>query len=184
MKRPLIFLYLASVFLASGCASIVGDDSQPVSIDTPACPGASCRLTNSQGTYIVKSTPETVVINKAYSDLTVTCEKGDEISTSVHQSSANGATFGNILLGGIPGALVDGGSGAGYDYQSYLVNNLKCSASTTVSPAATNTTMKSVYRQPNKTVEERLLELKQLLEKGLISEDDAAIHRRKILGSM
>jgi len=44
----------------------------------------------------------------------------------MHKSSANVATYGNILLGGIPGALVDGGSGKGYDYQNYLVNPLNC----------------------------------------------------------
>ena len=36
------------------------------------------------------------------------------------------ATYGNILLGGIPGALIDGGSGKGYDYPNYIVNGLDC----------------------------------------------------------
>jgi hypothetical protein len=112
--------------LVSGCASIIGDQSQPISIDTPNCPEASCRLSNSEGTYFVKSTPETVVVNKAFGDMTMTCEKGKEQETSVHKSSANIATFGNLLLGGIPGALIDGGSGAGYDYPGQLFNNLRC----------------------------------------------------------
>ena len=86
--------------LVSGCASIIGDQSQPISIDTPNCPEASCRLSNSEGTYFVKSTPETVVVNKAFGDMTMTCEKGKEQETSVHKSSANIATFGNLLLGG------------------------------------------------------------------------------------
>ena len=120
-------LLVAAVFLTSGCASIIGDDGQPVSIDTPNCPGASCRLVNSQGAYFIKATPETVSINKAYGDLTITCEKDGKSANSVHPSSANAATYGNILLGGIPGALIDGGSGAGYDYPSYLVNPLNCS---------------------------------------------------------
>ena len=44
----------------------------------------------------------------------------------MHKSSANVATFGNILLGGIPGALIDGGTGSGYDYPTNIVNNLSC----------------------------------------------------------
>ena len=98
-------LIASILFLTGGCASIIGDDTQPVSIDTPSCPGASCRLSNSQGTYFVKSTPETVVINKAYSDLMITCEKNGKAANSVHVSAANGATFGNTLLGGIPGVV-------------------------------------------------------------------------------
>jgi|TARA_B100000315_G_scaffold209047_1_gene204618 hypothetical protein len=84
-------------------------------------------MNNSQGTYFVKSTPETVTVHKAYSDLTVVCEKNDKSATSTHQSKANAANFGNILLGGVPGALIDGGSGKGYDYPGYIVNPLNCS---------------------------------------------------------
>ncbi|MBT3306549.1 MAG: hypothetical protein HN377_08700 [Alphaproteobacteria bacterium] len=176
-------LIVSILFLTGGCASIVGEDTQPVSIDTPSCKGASCRLTNSQGTYFVKSTPETIVINKAYSDLTMTCEKDGKTTTSVHVSQANGATFGNILLGGIPGALVDGGSGAGYDYSGYLVNNLKCpnslnsisTAPVSSGPAASGS---------NKATEDRLRELKQLEEKGLISADEAKRKRQEIIDSM
>jgi hypothetical protein len=58
--------------------------------------------------------------------LTVICEKNGKSETSVHKSSANVATFGNILLGGIPGALIDGGTGSGYDYPTNIVNNLSC----------------------------------------------------------
>ena len=120
-------IVLAILLLLPGCASMIGDSTQPVSIDTPNCKGASCRLTNSQGTYFVKSTPDTVTINKAYSDLTIVCEKNGKSATSTHASKSNAANYGNILLGGIPGALIDGGSGKGYDYPGYMVNHLNCS---------------------------------------------------------
>jgi len=175
------------IAFASGCASVVGDQTQPVSVDTPGCPKASCRLTNSQGTYFVKSTPETIVVNKAYSDLTMTCERDGSSATSVHMSQANAATFGNILLGGIPGALIDGGSGAGYDYPGYLVNNLKClrvSGKTNSGSAPSSTPAASGFTKSNTTVEERLLELKRLQEKGLISDDEAKKKRQQIVNSM
>ncbi|MGY8817693.1 MAG: hypothetical protein ACKVHB_07995 [Pseudomonadales bacterium] len=122
----LTFLVFAGIFLLSGCASMIGDSNQVVSIDTPNCPAAKCTASNSQGTYFVNETPGTISINKAFSDLTITCQKNGKSATSMHKSSANVATFGNVLLGGIPGALIDGGSGKGYDYQNYLINSLSC----------------------------------------------------------
>ena len=129
MKLLKITICTMMLFLAGGCASVIGDQSQPVSVDTPECPQASCRLSNSEGTYFVKSTPETVVVNKAFGDLTITCKKNGGSATTAHKSSANVATFGNLLLGGIPGALIDGGSGAGYDYPNYMANTLNCKSS-------------------------------------------------------
>lgn len=169
------------LFLTGGCASVVGDQTQPISVDTPKCPQAHCRLTNSQGTYFVKSTPETVVINKAYSDITMTCEKDGKTQTSVHMSAANAATFGNILLGGIPGALIDGGSGAGYDYPGYIVNDLNCADSLRQTSTAPAPAAAPAY---SKTVQDRLLELKQLEEKGLITGDEAKKKRQNIIDSM
>lgn len=182
-----ISLALVFLILTSGCASMIGDDTQPVSIDTPQCPTASCRMTNSQGTYFVKSTPETVVINKAYSDLNVTCEKEGETADSVHVSKANGATYGNILLGGLPGALIDGGSGAGYDYQSYLVNPLNCIDLTgqveTPSVSAASSAP-SINPTSIRKVEDRLRELKKLQEEGLISVEEAKKKRQEIIEAM
>jgi hypothetical protein len=97
-----------------------------VSIDTPSCKEAKCRATNSEGVYYAAETPATIVVTKAFGDLMVVCEKGDERATSVHRSSANGATFGNILMGGPIGALIDAGSGKGYQYPTMIINPLSC----------------------------------------------------------
>ena len=126
-KIRIILLILSFLFL-SNCASIMSDSVQAISVDTPNCRGAKCTLNNSNGVYFVQSTPGTVSVEKAYGDLTVTCEKDGQTFTSTHQSKANVATYGNILLGGIPGALIDGGSGKGYDYPNYIVNNLSCTS--------------------------------------------------------
>ena len=126
-KIKIILLILSFLFL-SNCASIMSDSVQAISVDTPNCRGAKCTLNNSNGVYFVQSTPGTVSVEKAYGDLTVTCEKDGQTFTSTHQSKANVATYGNILLGGIPGALIDGGSGKGYDYPNYIVNNLSCTS--------------------------------------------------------
>ena len=126
MSKIRIILLILSFLFLSNCASIMSDSVQAISVDTPNCRGAKCTLNNSNGVYFVQSTPGTVSVEKAYGDLTVTCEKDGQTFTSTHQSKANMATYGNILLGGIPGALIDGGSGKGYDYPNYIVNNLSC----------------------------------------------------------
>ena len=121
-------LSILSFLILSNCASIISDSVQPISVDTPNCRAAKCTLNNSNGVYFVEKTPGTVSVEKAYGDLTVTCEKDGQSFTSTHKSKANMATYGNILLGGIPGALIDGGSGKGYDYPNYIINNLSCSS--------------------------------------------------------
>ena len=178
---------ISFMILTSGCASLVGDETQPISMDTPKCPGASCRLTNSHGTYFVKSTPETVVVHKDFDDLMVTCEKNGKSANSVHKSSANGATYANIILGGGIGALVDGSSGAGYDYQGYLVNHLNClneSGQPAVTPVNTNTSKSSISPTTTEKVEDRLRNLKKLQEDGLISKEEADKKRQKIIEEM
>ena len=121
----IIFITLV-IFSFSNCASIISDSTQVVSVDTPNCKGAKCTMTNSEGIFYIQSTPGSTAIQKAYGDLTITCEKENFSFTSIHKSKANMATYGNILLGGIPGALIDGGSGKGYDYPSLLINGLNC----------------------------------------------------------
>ena len=121
-----IFFCILIILNFSNCASIVSDSTQVVSVDTPNCKGAKCRMTNSEGVFYIQSTPGSTAIQKAYGDLTITCEKENFTFTSIHKSKANMATYGNILLGGIPGALIDGGSGKGYDYPPLMINDLNC----------------------------------------------------------
>jgi len=118
-------LYLL-IFFLGGCASFLSDSSQPMTIDTPGCPGAECNLSNSKGSYVIGETPETISIRKSYGDLTVTCSKGDNIETRIYESSAVGAMYGNILLGGIIGGLIDAGTGKGFEYEDRLVHPLRC----------------------------------------------------------
>ena len=68
---------ILSVFTFSNCASIVSDSTQVVSVDTPNCKGAKCRMTNSKGVFYIQSTSGSTTIQKAYSDLTITRKKDD-----------------------------------------------------------------------------------------------------------
>ncbi len=122
-------LLLAASFLVlvlPGCASIVTGHNQSVSIETPECEGATCSLTNSKGTWYVKS-PGSVTVHRAYGDLTITCAKdGFPSATNAVASTTKGMAFGNIIFGGVIGAGVDIGTGAAYDYPTLISNPIAC----------------------------------------------------------
>lgn len=125
-----------TLIAASGCASIVSGHNQSLSVATPDCDGASCTLTNSKGTWYVKS-PGSVTVHRAYGDLTVTCAKeGYATATNTVASSTKGMAFGNILFGGIIGAGVDIGTGAAYDYPVLISNPLSCKGPANTAGAA------------------------------------------------
>jgi len=123
MKK--IFLLLP-VLLLGACASIVQGDDQVVSVETPNCKGAECRMTNGQGTYFVSKTPGTVTINKSASAMQIECSKDGKTEISTVESNTEGMAFGNILAGGVIGAAVDMSTGAAYKYPSSMVNPLSC----------------------------------------------------------
>ena len=128
MKRIATAATAVAIALLSGCASIVSGVNQSVTVDTPGCAGASCKLTNDKGTWAV-TTPGSVVVHRAYGPLTVVCTKGTDpaaTATTTVNSSTKGMAFGNILFGGIIGAGVDAGTGAAYDYPNSILVPMTC----------------------------------------------------------
>jgi hypothetical protein len=127
---------LAVLALTSGCASIVTGQDQIVSVDTPLCPDAKCKLQNEEGVYWVPSTPGTVSVDREYGDLVVTCSKPGYPDVMMNvSSSTKGMAFGNILAGGIIGGAVDMGTGAAYDYPSEIIVPLDCRTAADVAAA-------------------------------------------------
>jgi hypothetical protein len=60
-------------------------------------------------------------VHKTKNDLTVDCtEDGYQPGNQIAVAKFGGATFGNIVLGGGVGAIVDAASGANYYYDSPL----------------------------------------------------------------
>ena len=105
----------------SGCATIIDGTKQSVSVSTTPVEGANCTLTNSQGTWFLTS-PGSVEVHKTKNDMTVTCKKdGYQPGSQVAVSNFGGATFGNIVAGGLIGAGVDAASGANYYYNSPII---------------------------------------------------------------
>jgi hypothetical protein len=127
----------ASSLLFSGCAAIVTGTEQTISVETPGCTGARCKLVNDKGTWYVSDTPGTVTVHRAYSALTVTCSKNgiQNEEVGVATSSTKGMAFGNILFGGIIGAGVDVGTGAAYDYPKVVSIPMDCGDASGVAAA-------------------------------------------------
>ena len=95
---------LAVASLVGGCASIVGGQNQSISVVTPDCPGAACRISNDKGRWYVAATPASVGVNRSFADLVVSCSKGSAPPvTQAFPSSTKGLAYGNILLGGVIG---------------------------------------------------------------------------------
>ena len=115
---PAALAILVTASFISGCATIVDGTTQSVAISTSPVQGAACTLTNVVGTYSA-TTPASIIVRRTKNDLTATCTKdGYEPGVSVAPATFGGATFGNIVLGGGVGAIVDAASGANYYYQS------------------------------------------------------------------
>ncbi|MDX2426298.1 MAG: hypothetical protein QNK15_08605 [Cycloclasticus sp.] len=122
-------LAIASLITMTGCASIVGEKLQPVSVQTTqnnqALVGAGCTLKNDEGEWFV-TTPGSVTIQKSTDDLIVNCSKDGYIAgNETVVSKSNTAVWGNILIGGGIGYIVDRNTGAGFNYPNNITVMLR-----------------------------------------------------------
>ena len=114
------------LFALVGCATISGSGSnQSISVQTFASDGSEidgvkCDMTNDEGTWFVM-TPGSTTVRKSNKDLQVVCKKsGLDIGTANVVSRTKGNMFGNIILGGGIGAIVDHNNGAAYEYPGLI----------------------------------------------------------------
>ena len=143
--RILIPLLILTLF--QGCASITGSTGQSISVTTKdkgkSVIGANCELVNSRGKWTL-TTPGTTEIRRSNEDLIVACQKsGHEPGRAVVVSDTKAAMFGNIILGGGVGALLDHNSGVAYEYPSLvdisMGDSIKITSSTNPANLSTNT---------------------------------------------
>ncbi len=119
-KSSCVVLSLLSL---TGCASVTGSKLQPVSVQTihenQEISGVGCTLTNDAGKWFV-TTPGSVTIQKSTGDLSVECKKDGVAGRETVVSKSNGAVWGNIVLGGGIGYVIDRSTGAGFDYPNSI----------------------------------------------------------------
>jgi hypothetical protein len=174
-----------SLLALTGCASVTGSSTQNISIQTRAPDGkevkeAQCDLINKRGTYFV-TTPGTIMISRSNDDLTVTCRKeGFENGRAGVVSNTKGSMFGNILLGGGIGAIIDHNTGSAYEYPTFVqvmmgsnvtIGTKRENSPQTQNPMTGGFNASTTQNQTNKSPTTRLQELKKLKDDGLISED-------------
>jgi len=108
-----------------GCATVMEGTGQSVAVATNP-PGATCSI-DREGVRLgqVASTPGSIHIDKSGKDLQVSCSKDGYRPATIAQSPHfTGTTFGNILIGGGIGAIVDASTGANYEYPAQISMDL------------------------------------------------------------
>lgn len=123
MAKLLLPLFLA--ILGTGCASVINDVTHPMKVETKEeggalVTGATCSLTNDYGVFPVKS-GDTAQVRRSSKDLEIACKHPtNKDATATAISRANGGMFGNILLGGGIGAIIDHNKGTAYSYPVWV----------------------------------------------------------------
>lgn len=123
MNISLYVIALAAAVTSVGCSTITQSETQPLSLtasyqEKPV--EVQCQLKNDKGSWDAKA-PSNVNVRKSNEDLEVTCKKEgmpDGLLKAI--SRAAGSMFGNIILGGGIGAIIDHSKGTGYDYPDQL----------------------------------------------------------------
>lgn len=110
---------------ASGCATVLNDSTQSIRLETltdggQLVNGADCTLTNDYGALTVKS-GSSVKVRRSSQDLYIACHAPDQPDAmGLAISRVNGGMFGNIILGGGIGAIIDHSKGTAYTYPTWI----------------------------------------------------------------
>ena len=123
-------LAVGLICLLSGCASLVNDDSQEVSVRLMCGPKtftATCHLKNDKGRWTL-STPGTIRVVNDISNLEITCRSEYVPSFTVSAMPMPSlALLGNLFLGGVVGAAVDIYNNTGMKYPENIdITNPSC----------------------------------------------------------
>jgi len=111
--------------LATGCATVMNESSQPIKVETIAedgkpVAGAECTLRNDFGVATGKS-GSTVQVHRSSQDLDISCKdlaRPEAVARAI--SRANAGLAGNILIGGVVGAVIDHSKGTAYTYPTWM----------------------------------------------------------------
>ncbi len=186
MKNTSLIFTTLTIVTLSGCASVTGSTTQAISVQSRAPNGkeikeAQCDLVNKRGTYFI-STPGTITISRSNDNLMVTCRKdGFDNGRATVVSDTKGSMFGNILLGGGIGAIVDHNNGSAYEYPSFIqvvmgqdvqIGKPREEVAQNQNPMMGGAPSSSNLKVVNtKTTTTKLQELKKLRDDGLITQE-------------
>ncbi len=112
---------IITLSLLSGCASISLESTQALNVKTvdakgAAVEGARCVFTNDKGETVLEKAPGIAQVNRSSKDMDVVCTKAGTSEGTARLISRAGRIWGNLILGGGIGAIVDHNTGKGYNY--------------------------------------------------------------------
>ena len=116
---------LALLASLSACATIFTGTTQRIAIDSNP-EGAACDVTQA-GVVVahVPRTPDVVDVSRGSAEIQVSCTKqGYRTQRVAELSGAEGWVFGNFVIGGLLGVVIDFSSGAAYHYHPSLAMDL------------------------------------------------------------
>lgn len=118
---------IASLSALTGCASVMNDSTHPLRIDTKTADGAdvvgaACTVTNDYHPGVAVQSGAVMMVRRSSADLGIVCKQaGQPDARGTAISRPNAGLFGNILLGGVVGAVIDHTRGVAYTYPTWLV---------------------------------------------------------------
>jgi hypothetical protein len=122
-----ISVLIGSLMLISGCSTLTGEGTaQSISVETMERASgdriidARCDLSNDEGAWTVL-TPGSVMVHRSNKPLSVKCQKLGYIQDySSVDSKTKANMWGNIIIGGGIGALIDHNNGSAYAYPAVV----------------------------------------------------------------
>ena len=122
-------LSMAILLACSGCASVFHAPVQDMRIEARTqagamVPGADCQLSNDHGSLTMKA-GQTAAVPRSAKDLEIVCtdarlQGADFYAQARVVSRANASMWGNLLVGGGIGAIVDHSRGTAYSYPTWI----------------------------------------------------------------
>jgi len=115
----------AIAVLFTGCASITNDSAHPIKIETKTSNGdmvvgADCKVTNDYGSISMKS-GDTAQVRRSSKDLDIVCKHPTNPDANARAiSRANAGMWGNVIIGGGIGAIIDHNKGTAYTYPTWM----------------------------------------------------------------
>lgn len=120
---PVIFMMVSSM---TGCATLTAEGTvQNITVltytpDGKTIVGVNCEMTNDEGMWTTV-TPNSTMVHRSNRDLKVLCTKdGFSKGFATVVSKAKSNMWGNLVVGGPLGAIIDHNNGSAYAYPTTL----------------------------------------------------------------
>lgn len=111
--------------ILTGCASVTHGTTQNVKFETlspegKVVDGARCRVSNDRNDAVVRS-GQTLPVRRSGENLSIECtQAGLPPARGQAISRVNVGLVGNVMIGGLIGVAIDTGTGAGFNYPSWI----------------------------------------------------------------